>query len=127
MEGTIKLSYASPVEALLLSGRNNSGQRVRVPEALGSLLYEMIRSEVRLAAALSEIIRFGIVGVACEITGTIANFQLWWPLSWLIYFGKAGITPVRPLIPVPIPIIGGLTDVMPALPKWISLDRDHQS
>ena len=107
MEGTIKLPYASPVEALLLSRRNNSGQRV--PEAIGSLLYEMIRSEVRLVAALSEMIRFGVVGVTCEITSIIANFQLWWPLSGLIHFGKAGITPVRPLISVPIPIISGLT------------------
>jgi len=53
MEGTIKLPYASPVEALLLSRRNNSGQRVRVPEAVGSLLSVMIRSEVRLAAAFT--------------------------------------------------------------------------
>jgi len=104
-----KLPYASPVEALLLSRRNNLGQRVRVPEAVGSLLSEMIRSEVRLVAALSEMIRFKIVGVACEITGTIANFQLWWPLSRLIHFGKAGITPVRSLVSLPIPIIGGLT------------------
>ena len=51
MEGTIKLPYASPVEALLLSRKNNSGRRVRVPEAVGSLLSEVIRSEVRLAAA----------------------------------------------------------------------------
>ena len=109
MEGTIKLPYASPVEALLLSRRNNSGQRVRVPEAIGSLLSEMIRSEVRLVAALSEMIRFGIVDVTCEITGIIANFQLWWPLSGMIHFGKAGITPVGPLTSLPIPIIGGLT------------------
>ena len=53
MEGTIKLPYASPVEALLLSRRNNLGQRVRVPEVVGSLLSEMIRSEVRLAAAFT--------------------------------------------------------------------------
>ena len=53
MEGTIKLPYASPVEALLLSRRNNSGRRVRVPEAVGSLLSEVIRSEVRLAAAFT--------------------------------------------------------------------------
>jgi hypothetical protein len=51
MEETMKLPYASPVEALLLSRRNNSGQPVRVPEAVGSFLSEMIRSEVRLAAA----------------------------------------------------------------------------
>ena len=108
MKETEKLPYASPVEALLLSRRNNSGQRVRVPEAVGSLLPEMIRSEVRLTAALSEMIRFGIVIVTCEITDIIADFQLWWPLSGLIHFGKAGITPVRPLISVPIPIIGGL-------------------
>jgi len=53
MEEAIKLPYASPVEALLLSRRNNSGQRVRVPEAVGSLLSVMIRSEVRLAAAFT--------------------------------------------------------------------------
>ena len=53
MEGTIKLPYASPVEALLLSRRNNSGRRVRVPEAVSSLLSEVIRSEVRLAAAFT--------------------------------------------------------------------------
>ena len=51
MEEAIKLPYASLVEALLLRRRNNLGQRVRVPEAVGSLLSEMIRSEVRLAAA----------------------------------------------------------------------------
>jgi len=48
-----KLPYASPVEALLLSRRNNLGRRVRVPEAIGSLLSEMIRSEVRLVAAFT--------------------------------------------------------------------------
>ena len=83
----MKLPYASPVEALLLSRRNNLGQRVRVPEAVGSLLSEMIRSEVRLTAALSEVIRFGIVILTCEITGIIADFQLWWPLSGTIHFG----------------------------------------
>ena len=60
MKETEKLPYASPVEAFLLSRRNNSGQRVHVPEAIGSLLCEMIRSEVRLVAALSEMIRFGV-------------------------------------------------------------------
>ena len=81
MEETIKLPYASPVEALLLSRRNNSGQWVYVPEVVGSLLSEMIRSEVRFVAALSEMIRFG----------------------------KAGITPVRSLTSLPIPIIGDLS------------------
>ena len=108
MKETEKLPYASPVEALLLSRRNNSGQRVRVPEAIGSLLYEMIRSEVRPVAALSEMIRFGVVGVTCEITGIIANFQLWWPLR-VIHFGKAGLTPVRSLVSLPIPIIRDLS------------------
>ena len=75
MEGTIKLPYASPVEALLSSRRNNSGQRVRVPEAIDSLLYEMIRSEVRLVAALSEMIRFGVVGVTCEIMASLPTFN----------------------------------------------------
>ena len=75
MEGTIKLPYASPVETLVLSRRNNSGQRVRVREAIGSLLYEMIRSEVRLVAALSEMIRFGVVGVTCEITASLPTFN----------------------------------------------------
>jgi len=51
MKETEKLPYASPVEALLLSRRNNLGQLMCVPEAIGSLLYEMIRSEVRLVAA----------------------------------------------------------------------------
>jgi len=109
MEEAIKLPYASPVEALLLSRRNNSGQRVRVPEAVSSLLSEMIRSEVRLTAALSEVIRFGIVSITCEITGIIADFQLWWPLSGMIHFGRAGLTPVRSLTSLPIPIIGDLT------------------
>ena len=81
MKETEKLPYASPVEALLLSRRNNLGRWVRVPEAVGSLLSEMIHSEVRLVAALSEMIRFEIVGVACGIAGIIANFQLWWPLG----------------------------------------------
>ena len=108
MEGTIKLPYASPVEALLLSRRNNSGQRVRVPEAIDSLLSEMIRSEVRLVAALSEMIHFGVVGVTCEITGIIANFQLWWPLR-AIHVGKAGLTPVRSLVSLLIPIIRDLS------------------
>ena len=47
------MPYASPVEALLLSRRNNSGRRVRVPEAVDSLLSEVIRSEVRLVAAFT--------------------------------------------------------------------------
>ena len=51
MKETEKLPYASPVEALLLSRRNKLGQLMCVPEAIGSLLYEMIRSEVRLVAA----------------------------------------------------------------------------
>ena len=51
MKETEKLPYAFPVEALLLSRRNNLGQLVCVPEAIGSLLSEMIRSEVRLVAA----------------------------------------------------------------------------
>ena len=84
MEEAIKLPYASPVEALLLSRRNNSGQRVRVPEAIGSLLSEMIRSEVRLAAASSEVIS--------EITDIIADFQLWWPPSGTIHFRGVGLT-----------------------------------
>ena len=53
MEETMKLPYASPVEALLLSRRNNLGQLMCVPEAVGSLLSEVIRSEVRLAAAFT--------------------------------------------------------------------------
>jgi len=51
MEETIKLPYASPVEALLLRRRNNLGQRVFVPEAVGSRLSEMIHFKARLAAA----------------------------------------------------------------------------
>jgi len=87
MEEAIKLPYASPVEALLLSRRNNSGQRVRVPEAVGSLLSEMIRSEVRL----------------------VADFQLWWPSSGTIHFRGVGLTPVRLLASKLVPIIGDLT------------------
>ena len=109
MKETEKLPYASTVKALLLSRRNNLGQRVRVPEAVGSLLSEMIHSEVRLVAAYPEMIHFGKVGVTCEITGIIAKFQLWWPLLRMIHFGRAGITPVGPLTSLPIPIIGGLT------------------
>jgi len=101
MEEAIKLPYASPVEALLLSRRNNSGQRVRVPEAIGSLLSEMIRSEVRLAAASSEVIS--------EITDIIADFQLWWPSSGTIHFRGVGLTPVRSVASKPVPIIGDLT------------------
>ena len=51
MEEVMKLPYASPVEALLLSRRNNLGQRVYVPETIGSRSSNMIRSEVRLVAA----------------------------------------------------------------------------
>ena len=51
MKDTEKLPYASPVEVLLLSRRNNLGQLMRVLEAVGSLLSEMIRSEVRLVVA----------------------------------------------------------------------------
>ena len=105
----MKLPYASPVEALLLSRRNNSGQRVLVPEAVGSLLSEMIRSEVRLVAASLEMIHFEKADVTCEITGIIADFQLWWPLSGTIHFGRVGITPVRSLTSLPIPIIGDLS------------------
>ena len=50
MKETEKLPYASPVEALLLSRWNNLGQPMCVPEAVGSLFSEMIRSEVRLVA-----------------------------------------------------------------------------
>ena len=81
MKETEKLPYASPVEALLLSMRNNLGQLMCVPEAVGSLLSEMIRSEVRLVAASLEMIRFG----------------------------KADVTPVRSLTSLPIPIIGDLS------------------
>ena len=81
---------------------------MRVPGAVGSLLYEMICSEVRLVAALSEMIRFGVVGVTCEITDIIADFQLWWPLG-AIHFRKVGIAPVRSLVPLPIPIIRDLS------------------
>ena len=101
MEEAIKLPYASPVEALLLSRRNNSGQRMRVPGAVGSLLSEMIRSEVRLAAASSEVIS--------EITDIVADFQLWWPLSGTIHFMGVGLTPVRSLASKLVPIIGDLT------------------
>ena len=79
-----------------------------VPEEVGSRLSEMIHFEARLVAALSEMIRFKIVGVACGIAGIIANFQLWWPLG-AIYFGKAGITSVRSLVSLPIPIIRDLS------------------
>ena len=57
MKETKKLPYASPVEALLLSRRNNLGQLMCVPKAIGSLLSEMIRSEVRLVAASLEMKR----------------------------------------------------------------------
>jgi len=50
MKETEKLPYASPVEALLLSRRNNLGQRMYVPEAVGSRLSE-IHFEARLVAA----------------------------------------------------------------------------
>ena len=81
MKETEKLPYASPVEALLLSRRNNLGQPMCVPEAIGSLLSEMIRSEVRLVAASLE----------------------------MIHLGKADVTPVRSLTSLPIPIIGDLS------------------
>jgi len=77
----MKLPYASPVEALLLSRRNNLGQRVYVPETVGSRSSDMIRSEVRLLASFS--------GMTC--------------------FGKVGVTPVRSLTSLPIPIIGDLS------------------
>jgi len=51
MKETIKLPYVSPVEALLLSRRNNLGQRMYVPEAVGSRLSEMIHFEARLVVA----------------------------------------------------------------------------
>ena len=74
MKETEKLPYASPVEALLLSRRNNLGQRVYVPETVGSRSSDMIRSEVRLVAAF-----FGDDPLresgrhTCEITDIIAN------------------------------------------------------
>ena len=51
MKETEKLPYASPVEALLLNRRNNLGQRMYVPEAVGSPLSEMIHFEARLVVA----------------------------------------------------------------------------
>jgi len=51
MKETEKLPYASPVEALLLSRRNKLGQLMRVPEAVGSRLSEMIPFEARLVVA----------------------------------------------------------------------------
>ena len=51
MKETEKLPYTSPVEALLLSRRNELGQLMRVPEAVGSYLSEMIPFEARLVVA----------------------------------------------------------------------------
>ena len=51
MKETDKFPYASPVEDLLLSRRNKLGQLMRVPEAVGSRLSEMIHFEARLVAA----------------------------------------------------------------------------
>ena len=106
MEGTIKLPYASLVKALLLSRRNNSGQRVRVPEAVGSLLSEVIRSEVRLAAALSDPLQ--------DSGRCLWDRRHHCQLSTLVAFGgdllrEAGITSVGSLVSLPIPIIRDLS------------------